>query len=133
VAGLPTPTLLAEVKEALEREVVINHDLLVKGPAPVPVTVSLTLVLLHGDEAETKTLAETFIRDIFSGANPLVPGIGIGQDVIRDRLASGIINLPGVKKILWGGSMKRGNLTIAADALALLESLEINTEWTDQP
>jgi uncharacterized phage protein gp47/JayE len=133
VAGLPTPMLLEEVRAALEAEIVINHDVLVKGPEPAPVAISLTLALLHGDETETKTLAENFIRDVFSGVNPLVPGIGIGEDVIRDRLAAGIINLPGVKKIVWGGSLAGGDLEVAPDALALLDSFHASVEWADQP
>jgi phage-related baseplate assembly protein len=132
-AGLPTATLLEEVTAALDAEIVINHDVLVKGPSPVAVAVDMTLVLLSGDEAATKALAENYIRDAFSGMNPLVPGIGIGEDVIRDRLASGIVSLPGVKKVVWGGSLAGGDLEIAPDALALLESLRIDAEWTDQP
>ena len=133
VAGLPTPKLLEEVGAALEAEIVINHDVLVKGPQPAPVNISLTLVLLRGEEAETIALAEMNIRDMFSGANPLIPAFGIGGDVIRDRLASGIINLPGVKRIIWGGDLAGGDLEIAQDALALLDSLVIDAAWTDQP
>ena len=133
VAGLPTGRLLTEVKAALDKEIVINHDLQVKGPEPVRVAVEMALVLLHGDETETKALAEGFIRDVFSGVNPSVPGIGIGEDVIRDRLAAGIINLPGVKKILWGGSLIDGDLDVAPNALALLDSLHASIEWADQP
>jgi uncharacterized phage protein gp47/JayE len=132
VAGLPTPLLLEEVKAASNREIVIHHNLLVKAPEPVPVAVNITLQLLSGDAESLKSQTENFIRDVFSGFNPLVRGIGIGEDVIRDRLASGIINLPGVKKIVWSGTLAGGDLVIGADALALLDSLHIETEWVKE-
>ncbi|MDR1398093.1 MAG: baseplate J/gp47 family protein [Desulfarculales bacterium] len=128
-AGIPTENLLAEVRAALKNEIVINHDLLVKGPAAVNVAVAFTLELLSGDAAATKLAAENYIQAVFTGNNPAVPGLGIGEDVIRDRLASGIITLPGVKRIIWGGDLESGDITVAIDELAVLKSLTVTTSW----
>ena len=131
-AGLPTANLLSDVTAALDREIVINHDRLVKAPAPHPVALSLTLELLSGDAESLKLKAENYIRDLFSGINPALPGLGIGHDVVRDRLAAGVITLAGVKRIRWGGDLAAGDVSIAYEALAILQSLSITHEWVNE-
>ena len=128
-AGIPTPKLIEDVTAAIDREIVINHDRLVKGPTPVLVAVAYVLELLSGDETATKLAAENHTRAVFSGTNPAIDGLSIGQDVIRDRLAAGIIILPGVKRIRWGGDLATGDITIPFDGLAVLASLDIQSEW----
>lgn len=131
-AGIPTKKLLAEVTAAIDAEIVINHDRLVKAPTPRAVNVACVLELLSGDAAATKLAAENYVNALFSGSNPTVEGLGIGHDVIRDRLAAGIITLPGVKRIRWGGDPAGGDIEILADGLALLESLDVQCEWVTE-
>jgi uncharacterized phage protein gp47/JayE len=128
-AGLPTPKLLEDVSAALEREIVINHDVLVKCPVLVPVAVAFDLEILTGDPAATVLAAENHVRAAFSGSNPAIPGLMVGQDVVRDRLAVGIITLSGVKRIVWSGDLANGDITVPPDGLAVLESITITQSW----
>ena len=132
-AGLPTSNLIAAVTTALDAEIVINHDRLIKGPTPRPVVAEMVLELLSGDEAAHKLAAENYVQDVFSGNNPAVAGLGIGHDVVRDRLAVGIISRPGLKRIRWGGDLAGGDILIAADELAILQSLTVTCEWVSEP
>lgn len=132
-AGLPTDKLIEDVTKALASEIIINDDALVKAPTGVPVTVSANLELLAGDEAAIRLQAENFIRAVFSGSDASIPGISIGEDVVRDRLASGIITIPGVKRIVWGGDVEGGDIAIQADSLAILTDLVITSEWVTEP
>lgn len=131
-AGLPTTKLLKDVTTAIDKEVIINHDRLVKAPRGRTINVAYVLELLSGDEAATKLAAENFTRAVFSGNDPAVEALSIGHDVIRDRLAAGIITLPGVKLIRWGGDLAGGNITIAADELAVLGTLDVQSEWVSE-
>lgn len=54
---------------------------------------------------------------------------GVGADVIRDRLAQGVISLPGVKRIVW--VLPAEDITIAQDELATLESIDVKTTWAE--
>lgn len=132
-AGLPTAKLLADVTAALAGEIIINDDALVKSPTAVPITISAHLELLSGSDSATRLQAENYIRDVFSGTNPLVAGIAIGEDVIRDRLASGIITIPGLKRIVWGGSVAAGDVAIRTDELAILSAITVTSEWVVEP
>ena len=131
-AGIPTEHLLDEVRAALERHIVINHDLLVKGPTLVPVAVAFALEILTGDPAATVLAAENYVRAVFSGSNPAVSGLGVGQDVIRDRLAVGVISLSGVKRIIWGGDLADGDITVPLDGLAILGSVAVAFSWVNE-
>lgn len=130
-AGLPTESLLAAVRVAVKDAIVINHDVLVKAPTPVTVDVQCTVELLNGDAEATRALATSWIKALFSGEPhvPSVPTFGIGKDVIRDRMASGIITLPGVKRILWAAPLE--DVTIAAGELAVLGQLSVSTAWAE--
>jgi len=130
-AGMPTERLLEDVRAALDAAIVINHDLLVREPEPVPVVVSLTLELLSGDEAGTLAAAENWVRSLFSYSDDAdVPRFSIGKDVIRDRIASGIVSLSGVKRILWDSPA--ADVEVSPVSLALLESLSIKAVWVDE-
>jgi uncharacterized phage protein gp47/JayE len=131
-AGLPTDSLLQAVAAAIDAEIVINHDRLVKGPTPVYLDAILLLELLSGDEAASKLAAENHIRAVFSGSNPGIEGLAIGQDVIRDRLAAGIITMPGVKRIIWGADLADGDIAIPVDGLAMLRSLDVQSTWVSE-
>lgn len=130
-AGMPTEKLLKDVEAAIDKEIIINHDRLIKAPTPKNVKVSYVIELLSGDEAAIKLAAENNTRAIFAGNNPSIEGLGIGQDVIRDKLASGIVTMAGVKRILWGGDLADGDIEIAFDELAVLESLDVQCVWAE--
>ena len=130
-AGMPTAKLLDEVRAALDAAIVINHDLLVREPEAVPVAVSLTLELLSGDEASTLAAAENWVRSLFSYSDDTdVPRFSIGKDVIRDRIASGIVTLSGVKRILWDSPL--ADVEVSPISLAILESLTIRANWAEE-
>lgn len=130
-AGLPTESLLAQVREALDERIVINHDLLVKSPTPCPVKVIATLELLTGDAATILLAAENWTRSMFTYSESAnVPRFSIGKDVIRDRLAAGIVELPGVKRIVW--ESPENDIPIPPDGLAMLEELSLTTAWVDE-
>lgn len=130
-AGIPTANLLADVRAALDAAIVINHDLLVKAPEPVNVSVKAVLELISGDAESTQAEAENWVRAMFSsGDDPDIPRFSIGKDVVRDRLASGIVGLSGVKRIRW--ESPAADMTIPAGGLAVLSSLELETVWVTE-
>ena len=101
----------------------------IKAPAPVTVDINMTLELLTGNPDVLRADAELFIKRVFSGADS-VPALNIGDDVIRDRLASGIVNLSGVKRIVWSSSS--GDVNIGPGELAVLGTLTVRTQWVDE-
>lgn len=130
-AGIPTANLLADVRAALDAAIVINHDLLFKAPEPVNVSVKAVLELISGDAESTQAEAENWVRAMFSsGDDPDIPRFSIGKDVVRDRLASGIVGLSGVKRIRW--ESPAADVTIPAGGLAVLSSLELETVWVTE-
>ena len=134
-AGIPTENLLEAVEAAINEQVVINHDLLVKSPVPVSIDADLELELYSGDEAALRLSAETFIRAMFSGDASRTGGhipFGIGHDVVRERLAAGVITLMGVKRINWGGSLASGDVLVPADGLAILNSTSVTAKWVSE-
>lgn len=134
-AGMPTDNLLRAVTEAIDAQVIINHDRLVKAPVPVAVCVVMELELLVGDEAATRLAAQAFVHSMFGGNTATITGLqpfGIGHDVIRERLAAGIIILPGVKKINWSGTLVDGDLAVPTDGLAVLESVAVTSIWVEE-
>ncbi len=130
-AGMPTASLLAAVEEALADAIVINHDLLVRAPEPVNVPVKVVLELLSGDADSVKAEAESWVRSMFSyGDDPDIPRFSIGKDVVRDRLASGIVSISGVKRIRWESPAE--DVEIPAGGLAVLEELNLQTVWVSE-
>lgn len=131
-AGIPTASLLEKVRVALEEAIVINHDLQVKAPTPVNITVKAVLEILSGDESDIRLQAENAIRTMFSssGDDDGLPRFSLGKDVVRDRLASGIINIPNLKRIRW--ESPADDIVIAPDALPVLASLNLAVEWVEQ-
>lgn len=125
-AGMPTESLLVQAREALDDRIVINHDLLVKAPTPYPTKVIARLELLTGDAEAILLEAENWARAMFTYNDSIsVPRFSIGKDVIRDRLASGIVEIPGVKRIVW--ESPDADIQIPADGLARLEELKLTT------
>ena len=127
-AGMPTSSLLSDVRAALDAAIVINHDLLVRAPEPVNVSVKAVLELLSGDADSVKAEAENWVRSMFSyGDDPDIPRFSIGKDVVRDRLASGLVSIAGVKRIRWESPTE--DVEIPAGGLAVLEALDLQTVW----
>lgn len=130
-AGLPTARLLEAVRAALDAAIVINHDLLVKAPEPVNVSVKAVLELLSGDADAIRVEAESWVRAMFSsGDDPGIPRFSIGNDVVRDRLASGLVSIAGVKRIRW--ESPAADVEIPAGGLAVLAELSLSTAWVEQ-
>lgn len=130
-AGMPTEKLLTDVRAALDAAIVINHDLLVRAPEPVNVTVRAVLELLSGDADAIRAEAESWVRSMFSyGDDPAIPRFSIGRDVVRDRLASGLVSIAGVKRIRW--ESPAGDVEIPAGGLAVLEALDLQTIWAEE-
>ncbi|MCH5277463.1 MAG: baseplate J/gp47 family protein [Desulfovibrionaceae bacterium] len=130
-AGLPTERLLEEVRAQLSAAIVINHDLLVKEPTPVPVSVRATLELVSGDAEAITAQAESWVRSMFSsGDTQDIPRFSIGKDVVRDRLASGMVSISGVKRIRWESPAE--DISIPADGLARLDELSLSVAWANE-
>lgn len=130
-AGMPTEKLLTDVRAALDAAIVINHDLLVRAPEPVNVTVRAVLELLSGDTDAIRAEAESWVRSMFSyGDDPAIPRFSIGRDVVRDRLASGLVSIAGVKRIRW--ESPAGDVEIPTGGLAVLEALDLQTVWAEE-
>ena len=130
-AGMPTAKLLEAVKTALDSAIVVNHDLQVKAPVPVSVSVRAVLELLSGDADTIGAQAESWIKAMFTyGEDADTPRFSIGRDVVRDRLASGIVSISGVKRIRWESPQE--DVEIPADGLAVLAELSLSTVWVEQ-
>lgn len=130
-AGMPTAKLLEAVKTALDNAIVVNHDLQVKAPVPVFVSVRAVLELLSGDADTIRAQAESWIKAMFTyGEDADIPRFSIGRDVVRDRLASGIVSISGVKRIRWESPQE--DVEIPADGLAVLAELSLSTVWVEQ-
>lgn len=127
--GIPTENLLEEVRKAVASHIVINDDVLVKSPDPVLVDISMQIELLSGSEAEIKAQAAEYIQKLFS-CDYSVPYFGIGKDVILSRIEAGIINLPGVKRIVW--NIPTADVTIQKEQMAKLGSLNIEIVWVTE-
>lgn len=127
--GIPTDNLLAEVEKAVASHIVINDDVLVKSPEPVTVNISMQIEILFGSEAEIKAEAISYIQKIFS-CDYSVPYFGIGKDVILSRIEKGIIDLPGVKRIIW--QEPASDVIIAKEEMAKLGSLDVEIKWVQE-
>lgn len=129
-AGQPTEQLLQAVRAAIATQIRINHDVVVKAPTPVGVDVAMELELLSGDADATVLAARAWVEALFKGDQPEVPAFGIGHDVVRDRMAAGIVSIAGVKRIGWASPV--GDVDIPADGLATLTSLTVTARWVTE-
>ncbi|BCS54570.1 baseplate J/gp47 family protein [Geobacter sp. SVR] len=135
-AGLPTEGLVAAVDAKIngsgadDELTPINDDVLVKGPTPVDVAIVAELVISSGDPATILAEAENRERSLFGAT--MVTGItpfGVGADATLDRLKWPLL-VPGVKKVNLTSPV--ADVTVAADGLAVLESLELTFVWADE-
>ncbi len=125
-AGIPTADLLDKVRAAIDAEVFVNDDLLVKAPQAIAAAIAGTLFLLPGTVVETALAeAEKRIRALFtdpttvSGISPLQ----IGEDLALDRLTAAVMAVPGVKRVEW--TSPAADVVVPDDGLAILQSLAL--------
>jgi uncharacterized phage protein gp47/JayE len=125
-AGIPTADLLEKVRAAIDAEVFVNDDLLVKAPQAIAAAIAGTLFLLPGTVVETALAeAEKRIRALFtdpttvSGISPLQ----IGEDLALDRLTAAVMAVPGVKRVEW--TSPAADVVVPDDGLAILQSLAL--------
>jgi phage-related baseplate assembly protein len=134
-AGIPTDALLANVRQAVatgarpedvQAGPPVNDDWQARGPQAVPLAVTGALTLKPGTHADSaKAEAVQRLRALFTdpatvkGIDPLQ----IGEDVPLDRLTAAVMGAAGVKKVEWTSPV--GDVAVAADALATLESLAL--------
>lgn len=130
--GVPTDDLLTKVRMAIAENFPVNDDWIAKGPTSVGVAIRAELVIVSGSPDAIKAEAENRIRALFADPTT-VPGISplqIGEDLTRDRLVSTIMAVSGVKSINWTSPIS--DVEVAADALAVLESMTITSKWADE-
>lgn len=120
--GAATQQLLDKVASALENEIVINDDVEVLSVEPLAVDIDIDIEYNSGNGAEIQQQADAALRSCFNNSGN---GFGIGEDVIRDRLAAKIINIPGIKRIIWAEPL--ADITVEPSEIAQLNNLSITT------
>ncbi len=140
-AGIPTSTLLDKVRGAVslgakpgevQAGPPVNDDWQVRGPAPVNLTISGTLVLLPGAYAlSAQDAAESRIRALFTDPTKVkgIRPLQIGEDVTLDRLTAAVMAVPEVKKIIWESPTE--DVVVPADGLAVLAGLSLSTTMAE--
>jgi uncharacterized phage protein gp47/JayE len=118
--GAPTEQLLAAVRLAIADTIIIDDDVLVKPVELTPVDMACTVEYLSGNEPEIKAVAERYIRE-----RALVMSRTIGADIIIARLISDVINMPGVKRVVWESPAE--DVVMPGDHIMQLSSLTVNT------
>lgn len=129
-AGIPTLGLVNAVNAVIQAKRPINDDALVKAPLPVPVTMTAELVIAAGDPAAILAEAENRLRALFGGAGMAgITPFQVGQDATLDRLKQPLM-LAGVKRI--NPLSPVADVAIAADELAVLESVTLTYVWAGE-
>lgn len=119
-AGLPTDNLLSSVSAAIAQDIIINDDVLVLAPTIVLIDVAIEIELMFGALSEITAAAENQVRQYFKT-------LTIGGDVIKDRMATGIININGVKKINWASPTT--DVDTPSGGIAVLNSLNVTAVY----
>ena len=124
-AVIPTDALLARVREAIAPNTPINDDWLVKGPTPVPVTLSGTLEYVTGDPDWLVATASNRLRALFadSSAYTDITPLQIGQDVTLSLLTHVVMGVEGVKSVRWAAPV--ADIIVDKAGMAVLESLSL--------
>ncbi|WP_027178606.1 baseplate J/gp47 family protein [Maridesulfovibrio bastinii] len=130
--GIPTNELLSKVHDAISSNFPINDDWIVKGPKSVPVVINAELVLVSGSASEIISEVQNRITTLFTDPTtvPSITPLQIGEDLTRDRLVSTIMAVSGVKLINWKSPIT--DVFVAADALAVLDGINITSKWADE-
>jgi len=129
-AGIPTAGLLALVNTAVQSNIPINDDALVKGPTPVNVAIAGNLELTSGEPAVIVALAENRLRALFAPVLTVadVPPLLIGQDLPLELQTWAVMGIPGVKKPTWTNLAT----AVAEDELAVLVSVDLTWSWASE-
>lgn len=129
-AGIPTAGLLALVDAAVQGNIPINDDALVKGPTPVNVAIAGNLELTSGNPDEILAVAENRLTALFASVATVsdVPQLLIGQDLPLELQTWAVMGIPGVKKPTWTNAAT----AVAEDELAVLLSVELTTSWASE-
>lgn len=125
-AVIPTDALLARVREAIAPHTPINDDWLVKGPTPVPVTLSGTLEYVTGDPELLVATAANRLRALFadkSACTDITP-LQIGQDVTLSLLTHVVMGVDGIKAVRW--TTPASDIVVDKSGMAVLESLTLS-------
>lgn len=133
-AGIPTDALIESVRVVVAEEAPINDDFLVKGPTAVPVAITGNLELLPdaGDADGIKAAADARIRALFTDPTDVakISPLQIGEDLTLDRLTATAMYVDGIKSVDW--TSPAADVVVAADGLAVLESLTLTTSYAEE-
>lgn len=131
-AGIPTAELIAAVDAVVQEMRPINDDVLVKGPTPVAVAISVNLELVYGDPAGIAAEVENRLNALFLDPSPVadVSPLQVGEDLTLDRMVHEIMAVPGIKRVLW--TSPAADVQAAGDALVVLSSLDVTTSWASE-
>ena len=131
-AGIPTQDLIDSVDAKVQANRPINDDVLVKAPTAVDIDITAELELVSGTAAAILAEAENRIRAIFTDPSTVtgISPIQIGEDLTMDRLIAAVMAVSGVKKINW--TSPAADVAVAADGLAVLNSLALTTAWASE-
>lgn len=131
-AVIPTDALLERVREAIAPNTPINDDWLVKGPTPVPVTLSGTLEYVTGDPDLLVATAANRLRALFTDTSAYtdITPLQIGQDVTLSLLTYVVMGVDGVKSVRWTAPI--ADITVDKSGMAVLESLTLSAVQAEE-
>ena len=125
-AVIPTDALLERVREAIALKTPINDDWLVKGPTPVPVSISGVLTYVSGDPELLVATATNRLRALFADTSAYtdITPLHIGQDVTLSLLTHIVMRVDGVKAVRWTAPVT--DVVVDKSGMAVLESLSLS-------
>lgn len=131
-AGVPTESLIQAVEANIAGKEAINDDYLVKGPEAENIEIEAELVLISGNPEDIVAEAEARLRALFEDPNQVegIEPLQIGEDVTLGRLIATVMAIPGVKETVW--TAPAASAPVAADGLAVLESLNLTWSWAEE-
>lgn len=133
-AGIPTEALVEAVRAVVAAEAPVNDDFLVKGPTAVPLAIEAHLVLTPdaGDADTIRAAAEARLRALFTDPTDVVKisPLQIGEDLTLDRLTGTVMYVDGIKSVDWANPA--ADVAVAADGLAVLDSLALTTSYAGE-
>lgn len=131
-AVIPTDALLERVRKAIAPNTPINDDWLVKGPMPVPVTLSGTLEYVTGDPELLVATASNRLRALFTDTSAYtdITPLQIGQDVTLSLLTYVVMGVDGVKSVRWATPV--ANIVVDKSDMAVLESLSLSAVQAEE-
>lgn len=127
--GTPSELVIAEVQSLMTTRDVLCTDILVRGPTPRVVNVAATLCCRTAIDATAAAalksdaieLANAYVGN---GASTDIPRLGIGEPLVRQRLASAWMQLSNVSDVAWVAPTT--NVEAVRDELIELGTLDIS-------